>query len=421
MTRRRVVVIGGGLIGTACAAYLHEAGWEVLVVERDRIGAACSYGNCGLLALSHVLPLNAPGAIAATLRAMLRPNSPFFIKPRLDVGLWKWLLQFALRCRPAQTAESARVLAGLLQSTAGLYETLLNRDEIVCEWQRHGCLYAFQKRSSFEEYAAIDQQLERDFGVAAERLEGAALTAFEPGLVDGLPGGWFYPNDSHLRPDRLTASWRAACEARGVVFREGVTITDFVGPGGPAAAVRTADGEELRAEAFVVATGALAPRWSAQLGCAIPVQPGKGYSLTFPHTGESQAGPGPRRPVIFHDHKVVLTPMPSCVRLGSTMEFAGYDESIRERRLQILRDAAKRYLRDPLPAGEPERWFGWRAMTTDGCPIIGPTPARPNVCLATGHNMLGLTLAPVTGKLVAEMLSGQTPHLDPAPLSPLRL
>jgi len=102
------------------------------------------------------------------------------------------------------------------------------------------------------------------------------------------------------------------------------------------------------------------------------------------------------------------------------MEFAGYDESIGERRLQILRDAAGRYLRDPLPAGEPERWFGWRAMTTDGCPIIGTTPARPNVCLATGHNMLGLTLAPVTGKLVAELLSGRTLHLDPAPLSPLR-
>lgn len=414
MRERRVVVVGGGVIGTACAYYLAGDGWRVTVIDRARAGAACSFGNCGLIALSHVLPLNAPGAIRKTFQAMLRPDSPFSIKPRVDPRLWKWLLQFSLRCSAKHSGTSARVLAGLLESTASLYAQLFQDEKFECEWENRGCLFAFRDPKSFAEYEETDFQMRRDFGIGANRYTAGQVAEFEPALRGDLAGGWHYEMDSHLRPDLLTARWRDACEARGVEFREETAVTDLLGD--PAVrAVRTAAGEEIAADAFVLACGALAPLWSKQLGCQIPVQPGKGYSLTIDRPQHS-----PQRPVIFHDHKVVITPLQSSLRLGSTMEFAGYDESIGDRRLQILRDAATLYLREPFRDENARRWFGWRAMSIDGVPIVGPIPARPNVFLATGHNMLGLTLAPVTGKLIAEMAGGHTTHLDSGPLSVTR-
>ena len=148
------------------------------------------------------------------------------------------------------------------------------------------------------------------------------------------------------------------------------------------------------------------------LGCRLPIQPGKGYSITMPRPSLC-----PRRLLIFEEHRVAVTPLRSGYRLGSTMEFAGYDATLDRRRLDLLRDAARRYLQEPLAEPVQEEWFGWRPMTYDGKPIIDRSPAVSNVVIAAGHNMLGLSMAPATGKLVAELLANRPPHLDPAPYS----
>src|SRR5262249_2641444 len=147
----------------------------------------------------------------------------------------------------------------------------------------------------------------------------------------------------------------------------------------------------------------------------IPIQPGKGYSLTT-----SRPTRCPTLPMIFEEHRVAVTPMHSGYRLGSMMEFVGYDASISPKRIGYLTHAAGLYLHDPVGEAVEEEWFGWRPMTPDGLPLIGPSPAMSNVCLAAGHNMLGLSMAPATGRLVAEMLDGREPHLDPRPYSPAR-
>jgi D-amino-acid dehydrogenase len=262
-----------------------------------------------------------------------------------------------------------------------------------------------------EHYAETDRLLREHFDLPAERHDGAALQVLEPALKPGLPGGWHYRTDAHLRPDRLLAAWRRVLESRGVVVREECDVQGFEREAGRAQAVVTRQGA-LEAEAIVIATGAWTPFLEDQLGCRIPIQPGKGYSLTMPRPRRC-----PALPLIFEEHRVAVTPMRSGYRLGSTMEFAGYDATLNPRRLEILRQGASHYLHEPF--GEPvqEEWFGWRPMTYDGLPIIGRCPAMGNVLIAAGHNMLGLSMAPATGRLVAELLAGTTPHVDPAPYS----
>ncbi len=405
----RVIVVGGGVIGAACAYYLCRDGWQVTVVDQGGFGKGCSHGNCGFVCPSHVLPLAVPGAVGTALRSLLRPNSPFYIKPRIDLGLWGWLFRFARRCNRHHMLEAGRAIQALLNSSRRLYDELLEAEPIDCEWEARGLLFVFRTPEAMDHYAETDRLLRESFGIAAERHDGDALPALEPALKPGLAGGWHYRSDAHLRPDRLMASWRRVLEARGVTIREGCTATGFVREKGRARAV-IAGREEWEAEAFVVAAGAWTPLLNRQLGCRIPIQPGKGYSITMPRPARC-----PSLPLIFEEHRVAVTPMRSGYRLGSTMEFAGYDTALNRRRLDLLKRGAGHYLHEPYCEPVEEEWFGWRPMTADGKPIIGRSPAMGNVLIAAGHSMLGLSMAPATGKLLAELLAGGATHLDPEP------
>lgn len=408
MTRRHVVVIGGGVIGTACAYYLSRDDWDVTLLDAEEAGRGCSHANCGLISLSHAMPLNAPGAVRKTLRGMLRPNSPFSVRPRFDVGLWIWLMKFALRCTKSHCQRSAVAKAALLESTGRLYQALMQEEQIDCEWEQVGCLFVFRDHALMRAYAETDAMLRRDYGIGGDPLDAEALLEFEPALKPVVAGAWHYPEDRHLRPDRLVAGWLQVVRDRGVQIRSHCRVTGFTGRGS-AAAVETSQGT-IEADAFVVAAGALSPLLNQHLGCKLPIQPGKGYSITMsrPHLC-------PQRPMLLQEDKVAITPMQSGYRIGSTMEFAGYDTSLNPRRLQLLRDTAEYYLHEPVGEKLEEEWYGWRPMTYDDCPIIDRSPAWENVWMAAGHNMLGLTMAPVTGQLIAEMVGGREPHLDVRP------
>jgi D-amino-acid dehydrogenase len=408
---RRVIVVGGGVIGASCAYYLCRAGWAVTVLDSGGFGQGCSHANCGFVCPSHVLPLAAPGAVRDGLKALLTRNGPLSIKPRLDPALWGWLFRFARRCNQHDMLRAGHAIQALLNSSRALYQQLLDEEPIDCEWQTRGLLFVFLTRAGLEHYAETDRLLRDHFGVAGRRLNGDDLTALEPALKPGLAGGWHYERDAHLRPDRLMTSWKNVLEAHGVTVREGCAVDGIRRAGGRATAVVTRQGE-MTADAFVFATGALTPLLSRQLGCAIPIQPGKGYSITMPRPARC-----PALPMLFDEHRVAVTPMRSGYRLGSTMEFAGYDRTIDPRRLELLRAGARHYLHEPYCEPVEEAWFGWRPMTYDGMPIIDRSPEMANVLIAAGHNMLGLSMAPATGKLVAELLDGGPPHLDPTPYS----
>jgi D-amino-acid dehydrogenase len=209
----------------------------------------------------------------------------------------------------------------------------------------------------------------------------------------------------------LMASWRRALERRGVSIRENCELQAIRANNRAAVAIETSAGD-LEADAFVIATGALTKRLSGVLGCRIPIEVGKGYSLTTPRPDVC-----PQTPLIFPETRVAVTPFEDGFRLGSTMELAGFDTSLPERRLQLLRDGASPYLRELPDNSHAEPWYGWRPMTPDGLPIIDRSPNYANVLIAAGHNMLGVSMAPATGRLVGELLDDRPPSIDPKPYS----
>lgn len=411
MNDQSVIIVGGGVIGACSAYYLRRRGWDVTVVERDRIGAACSHGNCGLISPSHALPLAMPGAVAKTLPMMFKSDAPFRVAPRLDPALWSWLMKFALRCKEVPMLASAAARHALLQSSVSSYKQMLADEGIDCEWEDRGAYFIYQTEAGMEGYAKADKWLQ-GFGLGAERIDGKELESREPALKPGSAiGAWFYQIDAHIRPDKLMSGLKGVLERMGVTILEGTEIKGFRSEDGEAVALNTSKGE-MKAGRYVLATGAWTPKLNEWIGTKIPIQPGKGYSITFPRPAVC-----PSAPLAFMEQKVIVTPFASGYRLGSTMEFAGYDDTINKQRLNALKRGASIYLKEPYCEPQQEEWFGWRPMTYDGLPVIDTSPAMGNVLVAAGHNMLGLSMGSATGRLVDEVLSGVAPHLDLTPYS----
>jgi D-amino-acid dehydrogenase len=408
MASGRVLVIGGGVVGACSAYYLAKAGCQVTLVDRDRFGAGCSHANCGYICPSHILPLATPGAIWSTLKTLFQKNSALKVRPGVVLRNLGWFLGFARCCNRTDMLATGRGIQALLNSSRILFENLVQEEKLDCEWETKGLLFVFQTAKQFEHYAHTDELLQKEFGMAAKRFESDSLATLEPALKPGLAGGYLYQADAHLRPDRLMSELHRLLLSRGVEIREQCEVRGFVKSSSGVISVRTTAGE-LSAEQFVVATGAWTPKLNEELGCRVPIQPGKGYSLTMPRPALC-----PTYPLIFEEHRVAVTPFQSGYRLGSTMEFAGYDDTLNRDRLSLLTDSAKLYLRDPLAEPVQEEWWGWRPMTFDGLPVIDRAPVANNVYIAAGHNMLGLSMATATGKLVAELITGATPHLEMA-------
>ena len=334
-------MVGSGVIGTACAYYLLRSGWKVSLIDRGALAAGSSHANCGFVCPSHVLPLAEPGMVGQALRSLLQRNSPFAIKPRLDPALWSWLIHFARRCNERDMIEAGHGIQPLLLSSLELYRELIRSEALDCEFEERGMLFAYRSKAAMDAYAATDRVMSEEFACPARRLDAEELLALEPALKPGLAGGWYYHDDAHLRPDKLMRAWHKVLVDGGASTKPNCPLRGFSDRNGRVTAALTDQGE-LAADAFIIATGAWTPMLNEQLGCKVPIQPGKGYSLTMPRPSVA-----PAIPLIFPETRVAVTPFQSGYRLGSTMEFAGYDESIRPERLQLLKDGAEPYLREP--------------------------------------------------------------------------
>ena len=414
MSSGDVIVVGAGIIGIASAYYLAESGHKVTVIDQGRVGSACSHGNCGYVCPSHVLPLTEPGAVATGLRSMLNPRAAFRIKPQARLSLYEWMWQFARRCNHRQMLEAGHHLQSILDYSAAEYRTLFARESLDCEWKDDGLMYVFETAEGMAEFSAHDRLLHDHYGLDSREISGSELPEVEPALKPGLAGAFLYEDDGWLRPDKLVSAWSARTREQGVAYVEDCELQHVETAGERISGLVTSQGL-MTADHYVIATGAWSGKLSRMLACKLPVEPGKGYSITMTPPSNS-----PRYPMLLPEHRVGVTPFETGYRLGSMMEFAGYDTSIPDYRVQQLQDSARPYLHEPVGEVIEETWYGWRPMTWDSLPIIGRAPGLSNAVLATGHNMLGLSMAPGTGRLVDDIIREESPAISIAPYSPQR-
>ncbi|MFC7302481.1 NAD(P)/FAD-dependent oxidoreductase [Cognatiluteimonas weifangensis] len=414
---RDVLVVGGGVIGLACGLALLESGRSVRVLEAGTAGCGSSHGNCGTLTPSHALPLAAPGTIVRALHWMLTPDAPLYLKPRFDPALWSWLLRFAGHCNARDWMRSGAARAALLQASRAAFPDWIASHGIECEFATTGTDHVFRDAAALEEYTR-DLAALAELGIASEVIDGAAYAREEPALRAGVVGAVRFPGDASLRPDRYVAGLAQALRTAGGEIVEHCEVRN-VTTDGDGVRVATALGD-YRGRDVVLAVGAWSPRLARALTPGLPLlaramQPGKGYSITY-----DRPALVPRRPLTLHERSVCVSIWGSGYRLGSTMEFSGFDASLNRRRLDALERAAHEYLHEGVGPVRCEEWCGWRPMSVDDVPLLGPVPGRAHQWLATGHGMLGVSMSPGTAQLLADLVCGRTPAFDPAPYRPDR-
>ena len=411
----RVLVAGGGVIGVSCGYYLARAGARVTLLERARTGAGASSGNAGTVSAGHP-PLNRPGRVAQAIGALMDPASPLYVRPRWDPGLWRWLLGFARTCTEEHVEHCMRVMAPLGKDALALFDALVDEERLECGYRAEGyydvCATAEGLANARHEASIIER-----YGYRPEELDGDELRKREPALSPDVLGGVFYPDAATLEPARFLTRLRQAAERHGLEVVEGIGVRRVEARAGRVVGVRTTDGERIGADAVVLATGALSPGVARGFGTRIPVQPGKGYHRDI-DIGPNGAPPL-RIACVLNESSVFCTPMDTVVRFAGTMEFSGRNDVLRPARLRQLTRAARAAFPGLGTARPRSEWCGLRPMSMDGLPIVGELPGAEGLVVATGHGMLGLTLGPVTGQIVANLiLGGGDPRADA--LSPAR-
>lgn len=377
------------------------------MLEAARIGSGASHGNCGTITPSHAPPLAAPGVVAQALRWMFVPDAPLYLKPRIDPALWRWLAHFAARCNLRDWRQSTSARSVLLNDARTRLVDWVARYGLHCEFEQEGLDYVFREARYFERHTAECDAL-REFGIASEVIVGQDYERSEPAVLPGVAGAIRFPGDARLRPDRYVAELARVVRERGGIIEEQCRVESLHSEES-GVVVETSLGRR-RGRDVVMALGAWSSAFAKPLGLKLPIQPGKGYSITY-----SRPAQVPQRPMVLKDRSVCVTVWDSGFRLGSTMEFSGPDTTLNTTRLDALERAAREYLRDPVGEVVQERWYGWRPMTYDDLPLLGRVPNQPRLWLAAGHGMLGISMSTATGQLMADLITQRTPAFDPAP------
>jgi D-amino-acid dehydrogenase len=411
-----VLVVGGGPVGVCCALELARSGARTVLLERETeicppIGGA--HGNCGLLVPSGATPLAAPGVLGQGLRWLLDSSSPFYIAPRPSPSLARWLWLFRAACTEERAQAAAPVLRALHAASARRHDELA-AGAAGERWHFHrdGELRVYETPRGLAA-AAGDVARTRAMGVRVDDVTAGEARRMFPSLRCDLAGAYFFPEDGHLDPKRFTREVARMAEEAGARVETGAEALSLE-PASEGVAVLTTRGW-LGADQVVLAAGAWTPFLTLGLGLRLPIEPAKGYSVDVDRPAHF-----PEMPLYLGDAHVVLTPLGDRLRLGSTLELSGWDLAVRLSRVAYLRAGGERAI--GVRADGPVRrlWRGPRPVTPDGLPVIGRVPGRDRVILATGHCMMGLSLGPVTGRLVAELAGGRPSSVDLAPLSPAR-
>jgi len=408
-----ILIVGAGVIGT-CAAYeLVKAGHSVRLVDQGDVCAGSSYGNAGLIVPSHCVPLSEPGIVKQGLKWMLDPESPFYIKPRLNRDLASWLWKFNRSCTEQHVARSVPVLREMHLGSLKRYEAF--SEHLDFSYEQKGSFYACNTESGFEHKQA-DARIAGRAGIRTEVLGPDEIAKLIPETPLSAVGGVFYPEDGHLQPAQFVRALAQDAEASGLRLQSNSQVLGFESSGHRVDGVRTTRGT-FSADTLILAAGSWSPMVAQGLGLSLPIQPAKGYSITFKRSENC-----PSLPIMMTESKVGVTPMADTFRFAGTLELAGLDMTINQRRVDSILNAMPSYFPE-MSADRMELievWRGLRPCTPDGLPLLGRAEAYDNLVIGAGHATIGISLGPESGRILKCIVRGEPTGYDAAALSPDR-
>lgn len=405
-TKSDVLIIGGGPIGLSCAYYLLKSGRKVTILDGKEIGKGSGSGNAGHIVPSHIIPLAAPGVVTAALKWMLSPaHSPFGMKISLDPKYISWLLQFVMACTEANVQRALEPMKSLGQLSADNFAKIIAEEKFECHYRQTGFLNLYKNQNAFDE-GRHEAKFMQKHGIPVEVYDKSRVGEVEPAVRDDVLGGVHFTGDAHLNPALFLQLLGERLRAMGAEVFEYTPVTQFESAEGKIRVVRTSVGE-FEAQQVILAAGAWSPIVARDLRLDIPVQPARGYSLTA-----SAIQHMPRQALILGDRRVAVSPFGDLLRVTGRLEVGEYSTTPNPRWIQRLENFAREYINLDEKLDIKETWAGLRPVTPDGIPIIGYSPNHTNLILATGHAMLGLSLGPGTGQVVAELINGRETAFD---------
>lgn len=400
-----VLIVGGGVIGVSAAYVLARSGISVVLVETGELCSGSSYGNAGLICPCHSTPIPGPGVLSQGIRWMFNPASPFYIRPSLDRDLIAWLWQFRKYCNQEAVDRAVPALRDMQRASLALYEEWLTTTGIEADYEKRGGLELFLTKKKFSAaYREVEHM--QNFGIDLALLDRDAVLAIEPAVSLEVVGGIHYREDAHINPARFVEGLAAQAVQHGAVIKTGTKVTGMERSGNKITGVLTSAGR-LTASEIVLAVGAWTPLIAADAGIRLSMQAGKGYSITMPRP---QICPG--IPLHLAEARMAVTPMGPYLRFGGTMELSGINNEIRPQRVSAIRSGGYRYLATSERMQELETWSGLRPIPPDGLPYIGRPTGTANLTIAAGHAMLGVSMGPITGHLVAELVQRIPPTIN---------
>ncbi|MES2772794.1 MAG: FAD-dependent oxidoreductase [Bacteroidota bacterium] len=398
----KAVIIGGGIIGLCSAWYLQKAGWDVTVLDKGDLEDNCSFGNAGMIVPSHFVPLASPGIVAKGIKWMFDSKSPFYVKLALSRKLASWGVQFIRHANQKHADRSAPYLRDLNVLSSQLYKELAGQPGFDFALEQKGIMMYYKTPQAGEEEMHLAETA-RSLGLDVSALTAAEAQQMEPEVKLDVAGAVHYRCDAHLYPNKLMKQLIKVIRENGGTIRTHCPVSSIDTENGKIKNVHTGS-ESFTGDVFVITGGSWLPEIAKMAGIHIPLMPGKGYSIT-----EEQPAIKLAIPAILCEAKVAITPMDGRMRYGGTMEIAGINDHINLNRVKGIIESVPKYFPNLQPAmpAVKDIWYGFRPCSPDGMPYIGRSRKLSNTIIAGGHSMMGLSLGPATGKLVAELATGE--------------
>ena len=415
MPHSDIVIIGGGAIGLSSAYYLNQKGFDVTILDSNdkNLYNSCSWGSSGMIVPSHIVPLAAPGVIKKGLKWLLDPESPFSIEFKPSIEMISWLLKFRKAANKKHVKQAADLLRNLSMDSRSLYKKL--NEQIDFEFETKGILMLCKGEKTLKEEIAVSV-MAQDIGMKAKNLNPAEINKLETGMKTEIAGGVYYPSDAHFNPGLYLSSMKKILINSGVKIFHKTKVHSINIDKEKITSVNT-EHDNWKAKKFILCAGSFSSKLVKQIKLKMPLMGGKGYSISIDNIQKK-----PALPAILVEARIASTPMGKIWRLGGTMTVTQGSTKINNRKLSaMVRNVKKYYPEYNISSAQSLKpWVGLRPLSADGLPYIGPFKKYPNLIAATGHAMLGVSLAPVTGHLVSNIISEESFDYDMKLLSPDR-